>query len=200
MDFVGFPKMPRLMRDITISEKIDGSNAQVYIENIANFTDTSWVPFAIATSDPLVMFAGSRTRWITPSTDNFGWAAWVTTHAPELWALGEGHHFGEWWGSGIQRGYGLVKGLKKFSLFNTALWTVETKPPCCEVVPVLYQGKFSLEAIEDCLQTLKEFGSVAAPDFKPAEGIVIYHTALGGGFKRTIENDDKPKGLVNAKE
>jgi hypothetical protein len=69
-----------------------------------------------------MMLAGSRSQYITPERDNHGFARWVQDDADELWALGEGRHFGEWWGSGIQRGYGLQKGEKRFSLFNVARW------------------------------------------------------------------------------
>ena len=49
----------------------------------------------------------------------FGFARWVETNRERLITLlGPGLHFGEWWGSGIQRGYGLTKGDKRFSLFN----------------------------------------------------------------------------------
>jgi hypothetical protein len=79
----------------------------------------------------------SRSRWITPDDDNFGFAAWVEANRDELLTLGPGRHFGEWWGSGIQRGYGLPKGEKRFSLFNVSRWG-ESRPACCHVVPVLY--------------------------------------------------------------
>ena len=81
MEFKGFPKMARLSREIIVTEKIDGTNAQVFI-----------------TDDGDVM-AGSRTRWIYPGDDNFGFAAWVQEHRDELLTLGPGQHFGEWWGA-----------------------------------------------------------------------------------------------------
>ena len=46
--FVEFPKMPRLSREIIITEKIDGTNASVTITEDGQF------------------LTGSRTRWITP--------------------------------------------------------------------------------------------------------------------------------------
>lgn len=33
LEFVEFPKIPRLSRDIIVTEKIDGTNAQIYLEN-----------------------------------------------------------------------------------------------------------------------------------------------------------------------
>lgn len=173
--FVEFPKMPRLSREVIVTEKIDGTNAQVYV------TDDGRV------------FAGSRSRWNTPEEDNFGFAAWVRDHADELAQLGPGSHFGEWWGTGIQRRYGLDH--KKFSLFNVDRWS-ESRPVCCDVVPVLYRGLFDTRVIEECLNGLRVGGSVAAPGFMKPEGIVAYHVAGRFGFKKTLDKDELPKALA----
>ncbi len=109
--------------------------------------------------------------------------------------LGAGHHFGEWWGSGIQRGYGLLNGEKRFSLFNTKKWLNNPDlPKCCSVVPVLYEGMFEESAIQNALIKLQEFGSVASPSFMKPEGIVIWHKAAQLYFKKTIEKDSEWKG------
>jgi hypothetical protein len=180
--FVGFPKLPRLSREIIITEKIDGTNAQVFI------------------TDDLQIRAGSRSRWITPQGDNFGFARWVQEHSSELEQLGPGQHFGEWWGSGIQRGYGLTNADKRFSLFNATRWADPlTRPACCGVVPVLYQGEFDTNNISNVLWKLREFGSVAAPGYMNPEGIVIFHTAAGLCFKKTIKDDEVPKALAQLK-
>lgn len=173
--FVEFPKMPRLSREIVVTEKIDGTNAQVYV------------------SDDGQVFAGSRSRWITPEEDNFGFAAWVRDNAEDLATLGPGSHFGEWWGAGIQRKYDQTT--KRFSLFNVDRWS-ENRPACCEVVPVLYRGMFDTQAIEACLDALRNNGSVASPGFMKPEGVVIYHIAGRLGFKKTIEKDELPKALA----
>lgn len=175
-EFVSFPKMARLSREIIVTEKIDGTNAQIYIPE----------------DNPEQIFAGSRTRWVTFHADNYGFAAWVEANKEELLKLGPGRHFGEWWGKGIQRGYGQSE--KRFSLFNTTRWAdPEARPLCCDVVPTLYQGVFDTQQIELCLNALREDGSVAAPGFIRPEGIVVYHTVAGVGFKKTCERDDKPK-------
>jgi hypothetical protein len=41
---------------------------------------------------------------------------------------------------------------------------------------------------------------MAAPGFMNPEGVVIYHTAGDLYFKKTIKNDDKPKGQVEAEK
>lgn len=175
--FTGFPKMGRWSRDIVISEKIDGTNAQVYILN-----------------DCETMLVGSRTRWITSQSDNFGFARWCEDNKAELLKLGPGRHYGEWWGAGIQRRYGMKE--KVFSLFNSHRWTDDVRPACCRVVPVLYEGPNSPGVPESILMDLKEKGSYAAPGFMDPEGIVIYHTAAQVGFKKTIKGDESPKGVV----
>ena len=108
-----------------ITEKIDGTNAAVVLVPYQQ-ADVDQLPFSLATvPDPahgmyLSVLAQSRSRYLTAEQDNFGFAAWVKAHAEELAALGPGVHFGEWWGKGIQRGYGLDE--KRFSLFNVSRW------------------------------------------------------------------------------
>ena len=190
--FLEFPKMARLRRECIITEKLDGTNAQIYI------TETG------------EMYFGSRTRWITPNDDNFGFARWCTQNIEELRLLGPGQHFGEWWGCGIQRNYDMS--CRTFSLFNTSRWCLHDQTPqlisvsdkrvekyqqnlpkCCGLVPVLYKGIFDTSAVSTALERLKTLGSVAAPGFINPEGIVVYHTAANKFFKMTIKDDDKPK-------
>ncbi len=198
--FEEFPKMARLTRDCVITEKIDGTNAQVHLlRKIEDgYADRMGLPF-IAENADFWMFAGSRTRYITPTDDNFGFAKWVQANADALWSLGEGRHYGEWWGQGVQRGYGLTE--KRFSLFNTARWADERdrekyptdRPACCQVVPVLYAGLFGPKHDENMLARLQSEGSMAAPGFMKPEGVVVYHTAAGVYFKKTLEKDAEGK-------
>ena len=174
-DFTGFPKIARYSREVVVTEKIDGTNAQVYITEDGDF------------------LTGSRTRWITPEDDNYGFSAWAHLHRDELMALGKGHHFGEWWGQGIQRKYGLAE--KRFSLFNISLWEYE-RPECCHVVPVLWRGMFDDLPLDGIMYDLERVGSEAAPGFMRPEGIVIYHTAGKYLFKKTFQKDEKGKGEV----
>jgi len=97
LEFVGFPKMARLSRPMTITEKIDGTNAQIFITELA-YDNTSKI---ILQKDGLTMYAGSRNKFITPEDDNAGFAKWCKANAEELMLLGSGQHFGEWWGQGI---------------------------------------------------------------------------------------------------
>lgn len=199
MEFKEFPKMARLSREIITTEKIDGTNASVFIQDIALEDMSKEDPKIITIIDKLSIRAGSRTKWITPQDDNAGFAKWVKENTEELVKLGEGHHFGEWWGSGIQRGYGLTKGDKRFSLFNTYRWAddgTDQRPSCCSVVPVLYKGDFDTEKIDQVLVTLASNGSYASPGFMKPEGIIVWHTAANIGFKKTIEKDEIPKSLV----
>lgn len=183
MNFESFNKIARLSRKCVVTEKIDGTNGQ------------------IAISEDGGLYVGSRNQWIyTPdggyTADPFGFARWALDHREELVVkLGVGRHYGEWWGSGIQRGYGLAKGEKRFSLFNTSRWSDEAvRPACCGVVPVLYEGVFDLIIVDDCLNRLKASGSLAAPGFMRPEGVVVFHIAAKMLFKKTIEKDEEPKG------
>lgn len=172
MDFKEFPKIPRLNRDCIITEKIDGTNASILIGENGEF------------------MAGSRTRWITPESDNFGFALWAQKNKAELMKLGPGHHFGEWWGVGIQRGYDLSE--RRFSLFHAH--GIAELPPCVRVVPALYVGPFNSNRIEAVISGLQSGGSVAEPGYMKPEGIVVFHQAARQMFKVTVENDEKPKG------
>lgn len=207
IDFTPFPKIARLNRDIVVTEKIDGTNAAIVIVPVDRFDE--WFPnghahlpglneigaAAIAAGTHFV-FAQSRTRFITPTSDNYGFAAWVERNADNLLLdLGEGTHFGEWWGSGIQRKYGLSGGDKIFSLFNTSRWAdVSFETPNLEVVPKLYEGPYDQRAIDLALELLRSQGSLAQPGFERPEGIVVFHSASRDFFKVTLEGDEKPKG------
>jgi hypothetical protein len=185
-DFEGFPSIARLQREIVITEKLDGTNSQIFIDDSGRN-----------------MLVGSRNRWLTAETDNFGFARWCNEHYAELLTLGPGRHFGEWFGSGIQRGYGLKE--KRFALFNTRRWVAahevriekqEFCPACCTVVPVLARGPFSETLINRAMVDLRVNGSAAAPGFMSPEGIVVYHTAAKVYFKRTFEHDEAGKGAT----
>jgi hypothetical protein len=186
--FVGFPKITRYSRDCVITEKIDGTNAQVWIptdeERAALPEKWQALPFIV----------GSRTRWLYPPGDNHGFSFWAYANQSCLLELGPGHHFGEWWGQGIQRNYGLKE--KRFSLFNVSRWTAD-RPSCCGVVPTLWRGIFGTISVEELLDEFCENGSLAVPGFMKPEGIVIYHIASGVSFKKTLERDEKPKGIVH---
>ena len=196
--FYKFNKIPRLNREMIVTEKIDGTNAQIYIEWMHAFEDYMDIPdirlfveqYAFM-GDGYYILVGSRKRWIYPGDDNFGFAKWVGENLEQLLALGPGRHFGEWWGKGIQRNYGLP--IRRFSLFNVTKWSAE-RPRCCDVVPVLYQGMFNQDIIELAISDLKVNGSKAAPGYMKPEGVVVFHTAANKPFKVTCEKDESPKG------
>jgi len=168
--------------------------------------DPALAPNVIAEVEGHLVLAQSRTRFVTPKQDNYGFAGWVQRNAEALVEfLGEGTHFGEWWGSGIQRKYGFTGSQKHFSLFNTAHWGDFDNPangtdlydddvPGLGVVPVLYEGQFSQYAIDVAQQRLRVDGSFAAPGFDRPEGIVVFHHASREMYKVTLEGDEAPKG------
>lgn len=213
MEFQDFPKMARLSRTVTVTEKLDGTNAQIHIVDLAATVSTAESrayldTYALYVKGDLVMLAGSRSKYLSVGKDgvkggdNFGFAKWTCDNAADLMGLGVGRHYGEWWGSGIQRGYGLTDGEKRFSLFNTSRWADDRdrekypqgRPSCCGVVPVMYRGPFDMGKVDAALFYLSTVGSVAAPGFMKPEGVVVFHEAAGVSFKKTIEKDDEHKG------
>jgi hypothetical protein len=186
--FVPWPKLSRFRREVVISEKIDGTNAGILIQSV-NTEGQKWEG-ASAVGD-LMIHASSRKRWITPGKeDNSGFALWVEENKETLIEdLGPGMHFGEWWGKGIQRNYGLDH--KRFSLFNTSLWAAKNgyfKTPDVASVPVIAQGLLSDDLIDIAEQTLMT-GSFAAPGYDKPEGLVIFHIAANKSFKFTFGDD-----------
>lgn len=182
IEFKEFPKIARLNREVIVTEKIDGTNAAVVISE-----------------DGGTIGAQSRSRIITIDDDNFGFARWVSENRNELLKLGPGHHFGEWWGSGIQRGYGLTE--KRFSLFNVSRWAdPAVRPACCHVVPEIMRGSPSqgFSVAIPAIEFLRAHGSVAAPGFKKPEGIVAFHVQGNLLFKATLEKDEEWKGKSKA--
>lgn len=218
-EFRSFGKIPRLSRDIVITEKLDGTNGQInifeilpgtnlleFLENPAVFiVDQAvyGVPGGTTPGKQFAVMAGSRNRWLSPGNDNYAFGQWVWENATQLVAvLGEGRHYGEWWGKGIQRGYGKTE--KTFSLFNTKRWNLENLHdpeldwmpyvPQLSVVPELYDGEFTTERVEWTIDALRGGGSFASPGFMNPEGIIIFHTAGNLYFKKTVHGDEKPKG------
>ena len=217
LEFKKFDKIPRLSREIIITEKLDGTNAQIFIYNkrdeilwpdtpVEKLITQDFIDrFSVFEKDEVYIFAGSRKRWLDCSSkgDNYGFAKWVKENAEELLKLGEGRHYGEWYGNGIQRKYDLQE--KRLALFNVGRFAnrdipLEVDdarnycPECCEVVPILYKGLFDTIIIESVLDSLERNGSKAVPNFMKPEGIIVRHQASGQMFKKTIENDEKPKG------
>lgn len=212
IEFRQYGKTSRLFRDVVITEKLDGTNSAVIIERIegiegklarikARFQQPD--PFVLATilRDGVTynVAAQSRNRLITPgkTTDNYGFAQWVRENANTLIThLGVGRHYGEWWGQGIARKYGMDR--KVFSLFNTYTYKhlVVAEPvgdAYLTIVPVLYEGVFTETAVTDALVDLHFKGSVAAPGFKKPEGVCVYHEQSKQVFKVTLDNNDKGK-------
>lgn len=194
IEFTEFDKISRLNREVIVTEKIDGTNGQVHIRPLieGDSLEMGYDTQIEVDGLPCAIRAGSRNRWVLHlgSDDNNGFGRWVHQHAHELAALGAGAHFGEWWGLGIQRKYGVPE--KRWSLFNVHRWTNETKPACCHVVPILATG-IGFDEVYQSINKLKADGSVAAPGFMKPEGVVCFHTHSRTLFKMTIEKDTEHK-------
>lgn len=162
MEFKPWPKITRVEKRRTpiFTEKIDGTNACIVIGEMGEF------------------LCQSRSQFITPEKDNYGFASWAYQNKEILYSLGPGYHYGEWWGLGIQRGYNLNE--KKFSLFNTRRWGAHNPntPSICSVVPIL-----PVSTIEEAKQFLLSNGSMAAPGWSKPEGAVMYEPDTDTCFK-----------------
>lgn len=166
MEFKAWPKITRVenRRKPIFTEKIDGTNACIVISEDGYFG------------------AQSRSRVITPDDDNFGFAGWCERNKEELLKLGPGYHYGEWWGLGIQRGYGVED--KRFSLFNIRRWGEHNPntPKCVSVVPFIRAN-----SIEEVKQLLIENGSLAVPGYMRPEGAVMFDVDTETCFKIIID-------------
>jgi len=173
LHFERFPKIKRLDTGlmITVTEKIDGTNGQILIAGN-------------------IIVAGSRSHFVYPASppdsDNYGFAAWVLKHHEELLQLGEGRHFGEWYGHKIQRGYGLDT--RHFALFNT-FRPADMLPDCCEQVPILYQGIYQgtehlMQIWEDLIKTGSRAHNMCG--YPRPEGLVVYFHELRTALKMPI--------------
>lgn len=214
VEFNEWPKTPRWNRTIVVTEKIDGTNACVTIVKQPFGTsidqDTSKARLIFRQEDydeggtpdwEYVVYAQSRKRVITPDSDNFGFAGFVWENADKLVdALGEGRHYGEWWGRGIQRGYGLDH--RRFSLFNSGRWDRETFQHYgldqVDVVPILFHGTLDHQELTRVESELRAQGSLAAEVAGgargfDAEGYMIWHSASRQIYKVLLEGDDISK-------
>jgi hypothetical protein len=200
--FEPFPKLTRFSHDWTISEKIDGSNAQINIvpEDTMSPNIKYGPAVAVLMHENVVysVFAGSRNRLLDTSKtgDHAGFARFVADNARGfVETLGAGRHFGEWYGAGIQRNYGLTE--KRFALFNPR-WRGVELPDRVDVVPVLFEGYLSHAGVFDnALIDLSLAGSKLVPGFMNPEGIVMYHGPSKTLFKRTFDYDEQGKWAEN---
>jgi len=171
-----FSKIPRLYSEsFQITEKIDGTNGLIYIED-STALEWRYDADALIIAGGGRVFAGSRTRWIYPDQDNHGFAAWVYDNAEELaTVLGPGHHYGEWAGPGINKNrHGLEE--KTFFLFNVKRWAGVELPANVRTVPILAEG------VEPAFLAGVVQAEVASLD-RRAEGVVVRSDLTGTQWK-----------------
>lgn len=181
-EFHKWPSIQRLSSEtIYITEKIDGTNGVIHV-----------------TEDGKV-FAGSRERWLTledgnpppKQADNFGFAQWVYDRRKSLVNLGPGTHYGEFYGAGIQRRYGLSE--KRWASFEYWDPRPDLKSLGVDTVPVLFEGPYDIFLFGKYVQDLIDNGSTLVPGFMKPEGIVItFKNMRTAKFKKLCENDQLP--------
>ena len=201
--FRAWPKTPRWNRTIVVTEKIDGTNACVIVtpnEGNCAIKTSDLVDYVTLEDQGYWVQAQSRKRLITVGDDNHGFAQWVEKNSVALVEiLGPGYHYGEWWGQGIQRRYGMDH--KRFSLFNVGRWNrdvLSCSVQGLDVVPTLFHGTLDHQELVDVEFDLREQGSLAAEQAGggvgfPAEGYMIWHSASRQIYKVLLEGDDISK-------
>lgn len=206
--FEKFPSLTRFSHGWTITEKLDGTNAAINIVSIhEDFDDSVPSEALFARVDQFYVMAQSRTKLIWPgkATDNAGFARYVQDNAEEIVAkLGEGRHFGEWVGKGVQkRHYNMTD--KQFALFNVNRWAGADLPKQMTTVPGIilnaYLDSPSEVAIE-ALNGLRAMGSHFGPridgkGYDNPEGVVMYHAPSNTAFKKTFDYDEQGKWAEN---
>jgi hypothetical protein len=179
-EFKKWSSTPRWHNGLTITEKIDGTNACIVIYNGE-------------------VKAQSRKRIITPDDDNFGFARWVYDNAGALMdTLGYGYHYGEWFGEGIQKNPLGIEG-KRFALFHATKYTASNgydleQVDNLETVPLLHHGQATIWTIPDVVGSLARGSKVVGADVDAeAEGIIVWHKETRVKYKILLTNDDVHK-------
>lgn len=169
---------------VIITEKIHGTNAQIHV-------------YSESEGAPLKARAGSRNRYLDVlGSDNYGFAVYVKAHEQEICEkLGEGRHYGEWVGPGINGEYGLPD--KHLVLFDHKRHPKEKfdagqMPPRMLPIPVLYDGPYSIEAVQATLEKLRTEGSVLSPGFMKPEGVVLHFPQFNSMKKRVFKAEETP--------
>ena len=178
VNYNSFPSIERLENIYCIiSEKIDGTNGLIEI----NETNVRF---------------GSRNRYVFFNDDNAGFANFFRDYearfkdaakdiiTDESYPL---RIYGEWFGCGIQRNYGLKdKFFMPFHLFYSKK-LIEYQIPNIVTPNIMYAGKFSIEVVDACMQQLKLDGSGVVKNYKQPEGIVIFFPKYNFRLKETFD-------------
>lgn len=155
IEFEPYPKTHHYCRRnvMCITEKIDGTNAQIGIDETG------------------LKFIGSRNKIIGIGDDNAGFARWVVDNEEQLVSeLGVGVHYGEWAGPGIQKNP-LRLETKRFFLFD-GRWYQDLV--LAEACPVLYHGGIlDYSRIKEVLEALLAEGTQVPDAAGRPEGLII---------------------------
>lgn len=180
--FPAYPKTKRLESEtITISEKIDGTNGLIRVRTHLDGTKD--------------ILAGSRSKWLftdgTKTWDNHGFGQWVRDNELELSKLPDGDHYGEWYGRGINRNYGMKD--RKFMLFNRERYVnLEEIPNCVELETVLFNNAsiYGIDVVINGLEIeMDEKGSTHVPGFDRPEGLILRFKLAGKVYKEIFSKD-----------
>lgn len=189
--FKPFPKITRYTRPRLghITEKMDGTNACVIVEG------------------GQVVGAQSRNRLLTSLShnsfgepffqdhgENHGFAHWVKTNKDKLALLGDGYHYGEWCGPGINgnRHNLTEKVFYHFNPFRYRDTDFKEYEAGISFVRVLFEGEITDEVVKRTAEA--HWDSIHDVFYKP-EGVMIYYHDFKTTLKFTYDN---PEGKWSA--
>lgn len=178
MEFIKFKEIENIRKfNVTVTQKLHGTNASIFI-------------FRNEETNELDLRTGKRTSFCTPELDNAGFANFVYANKAEIIdKLGEGSHYGEWVGPGVNSSEGLV-GEKRFVLFDVLKFQDKQLPNRVDVVPLLYSGRYSDEKIIEIMDNLKTNGSKYVKGFMRPEGVVIHILGTNIRFKNVFSAEE----------
>ena len=168
IEFRGWPKISRYTKPMkgVITEKMDGTNSALIIQ------------------EGELVGCQSRKRLIKPGDDNHGFACWAFENKERLEKLGDGYHYGEWCGPGIN---GNRHNLDRKSLFLFSWYRDDRENHIAndlQFVRVLHEGDITGDVITQAMETLADTVEYSA------EGIVIYYYDSKYFQKHTFENPE----------
>lgn len=178
MEFQKFNSIENIRKfNVTITQKLHGTNASIFI-------------FRNEVTGELDLRTGKRTSFCTPEIDNAGFANFVYSNKAEIIEkLGEGNHYGEWVGPGVNSSEGLT-GEKRFVLFDVLKWQDKQLPHRVDVIPLLYSGRYSDEKLLEIMEDLKVNGSKYVKGFMRPEGVVIHILGTNIRFKNVFAAEE----------
>jgi len=176
VEFVKWRSIKRPEKNtIIITEKMDGTNGCIIIK------------------DGIIIGVQSRTKLLSIDDDNYGFFAWCAEHAAHIIdVLGDGRHYGEFCGPGINKNRHDL-GQRAFFIFNTFVYPTIPESAYIKKIDLIYTGKYSDLEIRKASFYINLRGMRFG--YCP-EGFVVFYEAFGGYIKHITRSTDMRKNKV----